>query len=179
MKLYGPWSCHRNGRPKKDVLHGPLQQGSAIAFNIQRSDRTYVGYNEVSKLAALYKTPIQLRTGCFCNPGACHEALKIAEEDAEDYYYKSGKVCGDHLDVIDGVPTGAVRISIGKDSIWEDIDVAVSFLEKTFKDKALSVSEIYKKTSVDENQCSAVDQLRLTNIYIFPIKSCGGELFYV
>lgn len=173
VEFYGPWSNYRKDHDTMDVSCVSFQ-GSSIAFNVLRSDGTYVGYNEVSKLAALYKTPIQFRTGCFCNPGACHEALNIDEDDAEDYYRKSGKVCGDHLDVIDGMPTGAVRISIGKDSIWEDIDVAVRFLEGTFKDDSLNARKLDKSNIVDKSQCSIVDYLRLTNIYVFPIKSCGA-----
>jgi len=173
IEFYGQWSCHRDDNHGKDVPY-KATNGSIITFNVLRSDRSYVGYNEVSKLASLYKTPIQLRTGCFCNPGACHEALNIAEEDAEDNYYKNGKVCGDHLDVIDGVPTGAVRISIGKDSIWEDIDVVARFLEITFKDKTLNPSETDNKIYADKSQSCVTDKLRLANIYIFPIKSCGA-----
>jgi molybdenum cofactor sulfurtransferase len=38
----------------------------------------YIGYSEVEKLAAAAK--IQLRTGCFCNPGACQQAIGLTSD---------------------------------------------------------------------------------------------------
>ncbi len=44
-------------------------------FNLQGSDGQVVGYNQVEKLASVYN--IHLRTGCFCNTGACMRMLGI------------------------------------------------------------------------------------------------------
>jgi len=54
--------------------------GPIVSFNILRHDGTYVGCSEVAKLATLSIPPIQFRTGCFCNPGGCQDALGILDE---------------------------------------------------------------------------------------------------
>jgi len=151
--------------------------GPTLPFNILRSDGSLVGYNEVSKLAALFKTPIQLRTGCFCNPGACQVALNQKEDEVKSNYLTSGKVCGDHIDVINGSATGAIRISVGKDSIWEDIDVAITFLERTFVDKGSVLVSPYGGAATIQGTHTnekVHKEFRLTEMYVFPIKSCSG-----
>lgn len=108
------------------AAHGPT-----VAFNVLRHDGSYVGYAEVGKLAALHRPPIQLRTGCCCNPGGCQALLKMSEADVLRAV-AAGKQCGDQFDLIDGRPTGLVRASLGKDSIWEDVEHLVAFIERTF-----------------------------------------------
>ena len=44
---------------------------------------------------------IRLRTGCFCNPGACAAAMGLTAE-AMAANYEGGHVCWDDNDVIDG-----------------------------------------------------------------------------
>ena len=169
---------HGNGRPIAQIYRHRHQinignnddrYGPTVAFNLLRDDGSVVGYNEVSKLAALHQPPIQFRTGCFCNPGACQEALGISDEEAKSNYEISGHVCGDHVDLINGKPTGAIRISFGKDSIWEDLDVFVMFVERTF---------INHRTSTPPQALvskSPKDVVRLSEIYLFPIKSCAAQ----
>lgn len=60
-------------------------QGPVLAMVFLRpggSDR-YVGHAEVEKMAGLEN--IQLRTGCFCNPGACQAALGLSDEDIREH----------------------------------------------------------------------------------------------
>lgn len=54
-------------------------QGPVIALGFLRPGRAAVGHAEVEKLAGL--EGIQLRTGCFCNPGACQAALGLSDRD--------------------------------------------------------------------------------------------------
>ena len=73
-----------------DRLYGSV--GSIIAFNLLDSNGDPIGYSHVEKLASLAN--IQLRTGCFCNPGACQKFLNISANEV-DYNYRTGnKVCG-------------------------------------------------------------------------------------
>ena len=58
---------------------------------------------EVEKLAGL--ADIMLRTGCFCNPGACQAYLGLSHEDVISNY-EAGHVCWDDRDIINGCPTG-------------------------------------------------------------------------
>lgn len=160
VKLYGAWED-----PRTRHTAGPT-----VAFNILRHDGSFVGYNEVSKLASLWDPPIQLRTGCFCNPGACQDALSLSDEEVLDIFHSTGHVCGDHIDIVKGRPTGAIRVSFGKDSLWEDLDTFLQFLSKTFVNDVASLentAEVYR--SVDEYSVT------ISELYIFPIKSCAGQ----
>ncbi|KAF1776937.1 Cyclophilin-like domain [Phytophthora cactorum] len=86
------------------------KQGPIVTCNYIRSDGSYVGYSEVHKLAEIHN--IHLRTGCFCNPGACQHYLGLKESDLMSNI-AAGHVCGDDIDVVNGLPTGAVRLSLG------------------------------------------------------------------
>ncbi len=115
---------------------------------------------QVSRLADLHG--IQLRTGCFCNPGACAQHLGLSGGTCEVLSrrqtqvplhawavvpgpnhvmltavpcacpswppgadlrdnYEAGHVCWDERDVIRGRPTGAVRVSLGHVSCYQDV----------------------------------------------------------
>ena len=54
---------------------------------------------EVEKLAGLHG--IFLRTGCFCNPGACARHLGITASQSKRNF-EAGHVCWDDNDIIDG-----------------------------------------------------------------------------
>lgn len=160
--LYGAWSKIDDTDMDNSLLPGPT-----IAFNVLRDDGSFVGYNEVSKLAGLNRPPLQLRTGCFCNPGACQEALQLSDEEVQSNYLTSNHVCGDHIDIIDDKPTGAIRASFGKHSMWEDLDALVMFLAKNFVNERVQLSTTRLVPSVSEVQ--------LSEMYIFPIKSCSTQ----
>jgi molybdenum cofactor sulfurtransferase len=137
-------------------------------LNVLRDDGSFVGYNEVSKLASLHRPPIQFRTGCFCNPGACQDALKLSDDQVLENFDRTGHVCGDHIDLVDGKPTGAIRISFGKDSLWEDMDTFVRFLQKTF----IHDSPNAQIPKTEKNQTTVVE---VSELYLFPIKSCAAQ----
>ena len=159
IRLYGIW-----GKSAECQLDST---GPTIAFNLQRQDGTFVGYNEVAKLAALNRpNPIQLRVGCLCNPGACQEALGIDESRVLENHSKTGHVCGDDIDIIDDYPTGVIRVSFGKESTWEDLDILVTFLDRVFVGTGSKL-----ETSWDYSPRQVVVEEQ----YIFPIKSCAAQ----
>jgi molybdenum cofactor sulfurtransferase len=156
------WNYETTERPHSD--HGPT-----VAFNILRGDGTYVGYSEVSKLAALNRPPIQFRTGCFCNPGACQLELGFSEEELLYNFQQAGHVCGDEVSLVKGRPTGAIRVSFGKDSTWEDLDAVVCFVQQVFaRPKAEFVAEPVRWDAKPRN-------VVLSELYLFPIKSCAAQ----
>eukprot|EP00550_Attheya_septentrionalis_P003912 CAMPEP_0198286618 /NCGR_PEP_ID=MMETSP1449-20131203/5658_1 /TAXON_ID=420275 /ORGANISM="Attheya septentrionalis, Strain CCMP2084" /LENGTH=953 /DNA_ID=CAMNT_0043984403 /DNA_START=139 /DNA_END=3000 /DNA_ORIENTATION=+ len=161
--IYGAWT-------KQKESNMSVSPGPTVAFNIVRQDESFVGYNEVSKLAMLHRPPLQLRTGCFCNPGACQKALGLSDKDIHDNYVISGHVCGDQIDIIQNRSTGAIRVSFGKDSIWEDLDALVTFIEKQF----VNYTTDGTKPSINQLNKDVLPQnhLQLSEMYIFPIKSC-------
>ena len=107
-------------------------QGGIVTFNILRANGDYVGYMEVLNMAALYK--IQLRTGCFCNPGACQRHLGLSNRMILQNY-DAGYVCGGSKDLIDGNPTGCVRISFGYMSSIKDVETVLRMIRKCFLNK--------------------------------------------
>ncbi|KAK9396675.1 molybdenum cofactor sulfurase [Crotalus adamanteus] len=54
-------------------------QGPIINFNVLDENGDIIGYSQVDKLAGLYN--IHMRTGCFCNTGACQQHLGISHDD--------------------------------------------------------------------------------------------------
>ncbi|KAG4990095.1 hypothetical protein JHK87_023552 [Glycine soja] len=105
------------------------EMGPIISFNLKRPDGSWYGYREVEKLASL--SGIQLRTGCFCNPGACAKYLGLSHLDLISNT-EAGHVCWDDLDIINGKPVGAVRISFGYMSTYEDVKKFVDFVASSF-----------------------------------------------
>uniref|UniRef100_K3WYH6 Molybdenum cofactor sulfurase n=1 Tax=Globisporangium ultimum (strain ATCC 200006 / CBS 805.95 / DAOM BR144) TaxID=431595 RepID=K3WYH6_GLOUD len=162
---------HWNDRPVCKIYgnhHRKSLQGPIVTCNFMRPDGSYVGYSEVSKLAAIHN--IQLRTGCFCNPGACQTYLQLRDADVLAGI-EAGHVCGDDMDLVNGLPTGAVRISIGYMTTFEDIVTFTNFVIKYF----VSTTEPVKQMSTTN---TLVREPRvgvyLRKITLFPIKSCGG-----
>jgi molybdenum cofactor sulfurtransferase len=180
VEIYGNCGVIMEHMKNKCFIFDPSSdelKGSIVSLNVLRSDGSCVGYNEVSKLAALNAIPIQFRTGCFCNPGGCQDALKLDEDRVKRNYLTNKKVCGDHIDIIDGLPTGAVRISVGKDSIWEDIDTFICFIEQTFRDNGIFMRHAVHEQIAPDNR-TIPRYLKLEEVYVFPIKSCAGAYVF-
>jgi len=150
--------------------------GPIVSFNILRSDGSYVGYHEVEKIAALSNPPLQFRTGCFCNPGSCQQYLGYSDQDMLHLAFEKKKVCGDHKDIIDGKPTGAIRISFGPYSLWEDLDTLITFIETYFIDKSPQATSFERTNTSEVSALSKEYTVELSEIYIFPIKSCAGKV---
>ncbi|KAM5221977.1 molybdenum cofactor sulfurase [Ctenodactylus gundi] len=106
----------------------PDVQGPIINFNVLDDNGDIIGYSQVDKMACLYN--ICLRTGCFCNTGACQRHLGISNEMVKKHL-QAGHVCGDDVDLIDGQPTGSVRISFGYMSTLEDAQAFLQFIIDT------------------------------------------------
>ncbi|WIA20516.1 hypothetical protein OEZ85_004912 [Tetradesmus obliquus] len=106
-------------------------QGPVVSFNLLRPDGSWVGHSEVAKLALIHG--ICLRTGCFCNPGACAHYLSLSPDEVLAHH-AAGHVCWDEHDVIDGKPTGAVRASFGYMSSFDDAALLLLFIRKFFLD---------------------------------------------
>ena len=179
---------HFTGKPVAR-LYGTTQfetpnvQGPTVAFNLLRSDGTWHSPAEVEQLAGL--KGVHLRTGCFCNAGACHRALGISE-DALKQNVARGYACGDALDVLDGRVLGAIRVSFGYMSTIEDATAVVQFVRDAFEEAgpadaglvqlaALADSAVHGSARPDIDQRgAAATPLVLSALRLFPIKSCGA-----
>ncbi|XP_066370369.1 molybdenum cofactor sulfurase isoform X2 [Miscanthus floridulus] len=152
------------------------KMGPTITFNLKREDGTWFGYREVEKLASL--SGIHLRTGCFCNPGACAKYVGLSHSDLVSNF-EAGHVCWDDNDVINGKPTGAVRISFGYMSTYEDAEEFLKFLQSSFVSKPVGLKNGYMVNMdtlnlVDDWHQQAISDIRLKSITIYPVKSCQG-----
>jgi molybdenum cofactor sulfurtransferase len=104
-----------------------------------------------------------LKTGCFCNPGACQASLNLSKDDILNNFNK-GHVCWDDNDIIDNKPTGSIRISFGYISRKEDVESFLKFVEKYIIEK----EKKKQNSSIDSKK-------KLSNIILYPIKSCQGS----
>ena len=117
--------------PLCEIYGTPGQCGPIVAFNLYRFDGTFIGSNHVARLASLHN--IHLRVGCFCNPGACAAALGWTTHDIQRHHKTFHHSCGDELDLIEGRPIGAVRISFGLSNTTEDVRLWIQFLKTFFQ----------------------------------------------
>ncbi len=155
-----------DGNPLVKV-HSPQTTTSIVAFSVITPSGTPIGYSEVTNLADLHYPPIQIRAGCFCNSGACQTALSLSN-DTVIANHEAGHTCGDSLDIVDGKATGAIRVSFGKESTWEDLDTFVGFLDGAYLSRNESVPHSSSFPIPTESPPI------LTSIYVYPIKSCAA-----
>jgi len=142
------------------------RQGPIVTFNVKNFDGHYIGYAQVEKILSLYD--IHVRTGCFCNPAACQRYLKLTEDDIQSHYM-SGHKCGDENDMVDGGPTGAIRVSFGYMSRKSDAERLVAILTRSFLSSKPSSAEA-TAAPVESNE----DAGTLIGIHLYPIKSCAS-----
>lgn len=173
---------HGNGAPLIELYNSVgyedrSRQGGVVAFNVRTDSGGYVGFGEVACVAALHR--ILLRTGCFCNVGACQRYLQLNAETMDAIYKRAGRVCGDYFDLLDGRPTGAVRISLGYMTRREDIDRLLAML----RDSYVNVKPQQRLTFIEKQAEQLPKPLqqraqrlrpRLLEMAIFPVKSCAA-----
>ncbi|KAK6293426.1 hypothetical protein J4Q44_G00357520 [Coregonus suidteri] len=212
--------CHGNGQPVAQIysdseFENPSTQGAILNFNLMDCHGQIIGYSQVDKLASLFN--IHVRTGCFCNTGACQLFLGITNQEVKSNL-QAGHVCGDNIDLVDGRPTGSVRVSFGYMSTFQDCRNFLNFVVDCFVEKPVKVDQEKldrlksNTSSKDSSQClltmltnekpNHIDNREqastdpvvneyggvaitkeakshgkaqyLTNIYIYPIKSCAA-----
>jgi selenocysteine lyase/cysteine desulfurase len=123
---------HSTGRPLVRVF-GPTQstddRGGAVTVNFYDKHGQAFDHRFIESEAN--KVNISLRTGCFCNPGAGEVALGISRVELDVCFTRP-----DHKDVmsidefrkcIDGKSSGAVRISVGMVTNFNDVQALLSF----------------------------------------------------
>jgi molybdenum cofactor sulfurtransferase len=109
-------------------------QGATIAFNVVREDGQFVPYTSVVETLA-DERKIYVRSGQLCNPGG------IASNLGYDTWHlkrlvANGHRCGSaHLtntEIMNGKPTGVVRVSLGAMTTIANIDSLITFLQEEF-----------------------------------------------
>jgi molybdenum cofactor sulfurtransferase len=123
---------HSSGVPLVRI-YGPLdtvKRGGAITVNFYDPDDRPIDIRLVEQAANQYN--ISLRTGCFCNPGAGEIALGISKPELSACFTKSGSDRLSYDDFrlcIDNKASGAVRVSVGLVSNFEDVQVLLRFAQ--------------------------------------------------
>ena len=104
-------------------------RGGAVAVNFADKNGRAIDHRFIEDEAG--KANISLRTGCFCNPGAGEIALGISRMELDVCFTQPGHESRLSLDdfrhCIDGKNSGAVRISLGLVSNFNDVQAFLSF----------------------------------------------------
>lgn len=128
------------------------KQCGKIAFNLQRSDGTYIPYSVVERVAD--EQGIYVRTGSLCSPGGIASHLELEPLQMKRAWsagHRCGKGESSGTEVVGGRPTGVVRCSLGAMSTAEDVDAFLSFLEYLGAD-----DEIQDHQDHNQGRCAIV-----------------------
>lgn len=122
---------HRSGVPLVRI-YGPLttdRRGGAVTANFYDPDGQPIDHRSIETEAGQHN--ISLRTGCFCNPGAGEIALGLSKPELAACFTQPGHDQRLSLDdfrlCIDGKSSGAVRVSVGLVSNFEDVQAFLKF----------------------------------------------------
>ena len=124
---------HSTGVPLARI-YGPLdttKRGGAVTANFFDKEGQPIDHRFIE--AKANQAAISLRTGCFCNPGAGEIALGISRMELAACFTSPGHDQRLSLDdfriCIDGKSSGAVRVSTGLASNFEDVQGFLKFAE--------------------------------------------------
>jgi selenocysteine lyase/cysteine desulfurase len=122
---------HGNGRRLVRV-YGPTnleERGGAVTVNFYDEHNQPLDHRLIEQRAN--EANISLRTGCFCNPGAGEVALEISRVELDVCFTRPGHedrlTVDDFRSCIDGKSSGAVRISVGMVTNFNDIQGFLAF----------------------------------------------------
>ena len=162
---------HHNGTKVCEIYKDPSSsycngktQGPIIAFNLRNSHGSFISNSEVEKLANIRS--IHIRSGGLCNPGGIASSLGLAPWEMKRNF-SAGQRCGGDNDIIEGKPTGALRVSLGAMSNIQDISTFVEFIKEFFVEDSPVIEaaeDLHPRDSA----------FYVESLMIYPIKSCGG-----
>ena len=122
---------HSNGEPLMRI-YGPTDiegRGGAITVNCYNKDGQIIDHRDIE--SAANQANISLRTGCFCNPGAGEIALGISRMELDVCFtqpsHEERLSIDDFRLCIDGKASGAVRISVGPITNFNDVQAFLCF----------------------------------------------------
>jgi selenocysteine lyase/cysteine desulfurase len=125
---------HSNGNPLVRI-YGPTKlerRGGTIAFNLFNTDGIAYDYRRVERMAN--EAGISLRTGCFCNPGAGEVAYGVLRQEIAQCFQRNTPMTFEqyltYLHNSSGKDIGALRISVGLASNFQDVYRFVAFLQR-------------------------------------------------
>jgi molybdenum cofactor sulfurtransferase len=100
-----------------------------VTVNFYNKDGHIIDHLDIE--AAANRENISLRTGCFCNPGAGEIALGISRVELDVCFtqpeHEARLSIDDFRLCIDGKASGAVRISVGLVTNFNDVQAFLRF----------------------------------------------------
>jgi len=134
---------HSNGVPLVRV-YGPTsleERGGAVTVNFYDQDNQPLDHRFIEQKAN--EANISLRTGCFCNPGAGEVALEISRVELDVCFTRPGHedrlTVDDFRSCIDGKSSGAVRISVGMVTNFNDIQGFLAFARRLLSESNVTL----------------------------------------
>ncbi|KIW72057.1 hypothetical protein PV04_00279 [Phialophora macrospora] len=165
---------HANGSQVCTVYTEPTAenstQGPVIAFNLKDSRAKYISISEVEKLGIV--KGIQFRTGGLCNPGGIGSYLGLSSEELQQNY-EAGQRCGSEWDIINGKPTGAIRVSFGAMSSKDDVITFLDFIKEFYIDSNVPPQTLQQAIAQPYHH-PTLESFVVESLSVFPIKSCAA-----
>jgi len=130
---------HSTGEPLVRLFGPATSEGRGGAVTVNFYDKDGHAFDHRFIESEANKVNISLRTGCFCNPGAGEVALGISRVELDVCFTRP-----DHKDVmsidefrkcIDGKSSGAVRISVGSITNFNDVQALLTFARRLLDEK--------------------------------------------
>ena len=159
-----------------------------------RGSQPPIGCAAVNRICSLHG--IQIRTGCFCNPGACEVELELKGEEIatriaalrreSSAAASAHSACWDDSDLLSSdagdVHAGACRVSLGYPSTQGDVDALLAVLRAAFCARPPSSAATRERplTATRENAISNAQacitpsrRALIDALYVYPVKSCA------
>lgn len=122
---------HSNGEPLVRLFGPASSEGRGGAVTVNFYDKNGKAFDHRFIESEANKVNISLRTGCFCNPGAGEVALGISRVELDVCFTSPGHEDRMSIDdfrlCIDGKSSGAVRISVGMVTNFNDVQALLMF----------------------------------------------------
>ena len=122
---------HSNGEPLVRLFGPASSEGRGGAVTVNFYDKNGKAFDHRFIESEANKVNISLRTGCFCNPGAGEVALGISRVELDVCFTSPGHEDRMSIDdfrlCIDGKSSGAVRISVGMVTNFNDVQAFLMF----------------------------------------------------
>ena len=158
----------------------PSTQGAIIAFNIRDANRNWISATQFEKLTNA--CGIQLSTGNMSNPGGLATMIELKPWEMIRNFYEQLKN-GKDLDVIGGMPTGVVRVSLGPMTTMKDVTIFATFVKtffvqhKAWQPKSPRALVEFFESDLSEAQSDyfddAVAEEETVSMTIQPIEGCN------
>ena len=122
---------HSTGEPLVRIYGPTVTEGRGGSITVNFFDKHGEPIDHRFIESEANKVNISLRTGCFCNPGAGEVALGISRVELDVCFASPGHevrlTVDDFRLCIDGKSSGAVRVSVGMVSNFNDVQAFLEF----------------------------------------------------